>query len=175
MNRKTHENYILDYFDVNTWINYNLSPPVSKNRLIAESKSKGSGPASANEPKFSTTFEEAKEYLDRTLKRTKKFLLELEYDESKHYPQLAVVYGNEVPTVRGIRVGDPEGIVRGEYDDFYYGPGDGVVNHKWLMPERRGFPVKARISSDKGHISLLGDLDAMEKALNAIIQTEQHK
>lgn len=165
INRKTLENIRLDYFDVETWIEYNLSPPIAKERLLEEMRK---GP-DYDEQKYSTTFDEAKDYLERTLKRNKKFLLELEYDPTKEYPPLAMVYGNQVPTVRGVRVDSPDGIRRGEYDDFFYGPGDGVVNHKWLMPEKRGFPVNAKISSDKGHISLMCDFEAMEKALEALV------
>ena len=191
IDKKTHKKYNLDYFDPEVWTEFNLSPLVSKERKKAHGRRKSLENESQQKPthllnidmkrsasvkthskqseEFHATYEESMDYLSRTLKRTKKFLKELEYDPSKKYPPLAIVYGNEVPTVRGARVSGLQGIKDGEYDDFYYGPGDGVVHHKWLMPERRGFPVEAKIASEEGHISLLTDLPAMAEALNAIL------
>jgi len=191
VNKKTYEKYNLDYFDPQIWSDYNLSPLVSKNRKkprerrgsfenethqkptnllsIDMKRSSSVMPHTKTSEEFQATYEESMDYLARTLKRTKKFLQELQYDHTKKYPPLAIVYGNEVPTVRGVRVNGLQDIKDGEYDDFYYGPGDGVVHHKWLMPERRGFPVEAKIASEEGHVSLLTDLTAMGEALHAIL------
>lgn len=199
IDKKTNEKYNLDYFDPEVWSEYNLSPLVSKDRKKSKER-RGSFEHTTHEKPthllnidmkrsssllqhkqssndFHATYEESMDYLTRTLKRTKNFLDDLKYDPSKKYPPLAIVYGNEVPTVRGARVNGLQGIKDGEYDDFYYGPGDGVVHHKWLMPEKRGFPVDAKIASEEGHISLLTDLPAMAEALNTIIHSrssEQH-
>lgn len=153
IDRETDEQYNLDFFDVETWKEYNLSPLVSKERSGV----------------FVTSYEESVEYLERTLKRTRKFVDELVCDPEKKYPPMAIVYGNEVPTVRGCRVNGPEGIKMGDYEDFYYGPGDGVVHHKWLMPERYNFPVVAKFASPLGHISLMTDLPVMAEALSAVL------
>lgn len=191
IDKKTHQKYNLDYFDPEVWCEFNLSPLVSKERKKPKNRRKSLEHASHQKPtnllnidmkrsvsvkthskssdEFHATYEESMDYLSRTLKRTKKFLDELEYDPSKKYPPLAIVYGNEVPTVRGARVDGLQEIKDGDYYDFYYGPGDGVVHHKWLMPERRGFPVEAKITSQEGHISLLTDLPAIGEALNAIL------
>lgn len=126
-----------------------------------------------NDSEFRTSYEISLKYLERTLKSTKKYLESLEYRPNKEYPPLAIVYGNKVPTIRGCKVNGIEGIRDGQYDDFYYGPGDGVVHYKWLLPERRGFPVVAKIASDTGHVSLMTDLDAIAKAFISIIESEK--
>ena len=142
-----------------------------------ESSNSYSSHASSNESsemrEFGASFEESYDYLVRTLKRTKNFLESLEYKESKHYPPLVIVYGNKIPTVAGSRVKGVKGIVDGDYADMYYGPGDGVVHYRWLLPERKGFPVTAKIASPTGHISLMTDMKSMAKALISIFDEEK--
>ena len=122
---------------------------------------------------FDASFEESYDYLVRTLKRTKNFLESLEYKESKDYPPLVIVYGNKIPTVAGSRVKGVKGIVDGDYSDLYYGPGDGVVHYRWLLPEKKGFPVTAKIASPTGHVSLMTDMKSMAKALISIFDEEK--
>ncbi|CAI4034496.1 hypothetical protein SMKI_10G2890 [Saccharomyces mikatae IFO 1815] len=124
---------------------------------------------------FHTSYENCCEYLTRTLKRTKDYLDSLAYDQNKEYPPLAMVYGNKVPTVRGAKVNGIQDIKDGNYEDFYYGPGDGVVHHKWLLPEQRGFPVVCKIASSSGHVSLMTDLKSIAKAFISIVDTEKVK
>lgn len=123
--------------------------------------------------RFVTPYNECLEYLERTLKRAKNFLHSLKHIPGKHYPPLVMVYSKSVPTVRGVKINGLEDIKEGHYDDFYYGPGDGVVHHKWLLPERKGFPVAAKISSACGHVSLLSDLDSMAKAFISLTDAEK--
>lgn len=212
---KTDSNvkYEIDFFDVNTWIKYELSPmvvkPLAKRRATTGSEGgsfnvsdvrnslnnftrdrlKGftfttDVPSSLENGKTNTftlpdqkliSYDEAVEYLDRTLKRTKKFLLELDYDESKAdlYPPLASIYSYSVPTLRGSKVGSREEIRTDIYDDLLFGAGDGVIYHKWLMPEPKGFKVVAKISTDRGHVGLLNDIDAVGRALWAILAKEK--
>ncbi|CCE62088.1 hypothetical protein TPHA_0B04180 [Tetrapisispora phaffii CBS 4417] len=122
---------------------------------------------------FKTSYEDSYSYLKRTLAETKDFLNSLNYIPEKKYPPLAIVYGNKVPTVRGAKVNGLDDIKEGRYFDFYYGPGDGVVHHKWLLPERRGFPVDAKIPSRAGHVSLMTDMKAMGKAFIALVDNEK--
>lgn len=189
----TNERYDLDYFDPQTWVDYELSPLVAKSRLakLKKKRRKSSVELSRaaalsavelhrstsmrttdSDDQFRTSYEDSLDYLKRTLHRTKQFLTSLDYDPAVQYPPMATVYGDMVPTVRGARVKGRQGIVDGDYSDFYYGPGDGVVHHKWLMPERRGFPVVGKFASELGHISLMTDFPVMGAALAAILRAE---
>lgn len=246
-NKHTREWYDIDYFDPDSWVEYNLNPLVSSYRknkssesppeeLVAEHgasdsimgvhlsplslgsrfkripaginrKSKPSmltnlqmqkryktgrlspaSPASDDswlDFKFSFSFEEAYNYLCETLKRTKEFILGLDYDEKlkDKYPPLAVVYGNSVPSVRGSYVEDRQDIKDGNYYEFFYGAGDGVVNLRWLMPERKGFSmhdaasgeghIVGKFPTDAGHVNLMSDLEVMARALNAIVEADK--
>jgi hypothetical protein len=209
--------YDLDFFDVNTWIKYELSPLVVKNSIHVSSahavktsetisrnytdvkitinnitrdlrsRTFGSEPVKTSESSETETKTftlpdqqklepaEAIEYLDRTLKRTKKFLLELEYDPAKAnlYPPLASLYSYSVPTLKGSKVDNVDGIRTDTYDDLLFGAGDGVIYHKWTMPEPKGFSVVARVATDRGHVGLLNDVDAAGRALAAILEAEQ--
>ncbi|SCV03225.1 LANO_0G02916g1_1 [Lachancea nothofagi CBS 11611] len=189
-NKDTLERYDLDFFDPDVWGEYNLSPLVDKERLNDEDVVKVASPdrekfsliphvdmmrslSSNNEPiTFTTPYNKCREYLKRTLKETRKFLEDLEYAPNKQYPPLAIVYGNRIPTVRGAKVANREQIKIGAYDEFYYGPGDGVVHHKWLLPETRGFPVVAKIASECAHVSLMTDFEAMAKAFISLVDSE---
>lgn len=215
--------YDLDFFDVNTWIEYGFSPCVNKSLEIRRTQTNSRPPpiqpppdeaqerqqppiAKANDyigrqpggsesqssgtiqtRKRADTFnspnpelikyEDAVEYLDRALKRTKKFLHELEYDENKRndYPPLAVVYGYAVPTLRGARVEGLQGIKDGDYSDLVFGAGDGVVYQKSLLPADIGFDIVAKVPSQRGHVSLLNDTDGVGKALKAILDEEKNR
>lgn len=126
-----------------------------------------------DDSEFKTSYEDSVEYLKRTLAKTKEYAESLEYIPGKEYPPLAIVYGNKVPTVRGCKVDGIKDIVDGRYDDFYYGPGDGVVHYKWLLPERKGFPVVCKVASDTGHVSLMTDLNSIAKAFISIVEAEK--
>lgn len=122
---------------------------------------------------FRTPYDDSLYYLERTLRRAKAYIESLDHVEGKQYPPLIIVYSKSVPTVRGVKISSLSDIKNGNYNDFYYGPGDGVVHHKWLLPEQKGFPVAAKIDSSCGHVSLLSDLDAMAKALVSLVDEEK--
>lgn len=135
---------------------------------------------------FSFTFTEAYDYLSETLKLTKEYMLGLNYrpELKNKYPPLAVVYGNTVPSVRGSNVGSEDDIKNGDYYEFFYGRGDGVVHLRWLMPEQKGFElynhrtgegqIVGKFESDGGHVNLMTDFKVMGKALNSIVEAEKH-
>lgn len=57
------------------------------------------------------------------------------------------------------------------YDDLLFHSGDGVVLAREAMPPAGYEIVKGgRVSSDRGHITLLGDLAAVGKALEAVVR-----
>ncbi|KAG7832910.1 hypothetical protein KL943_004358 [Ogataea angusta] len=170
--KNTGELYNIDFFDPKNWIEYNLSPIVSSIRLAQEA-GKPVPPHVKQQSRFAISFDEAYDYLCRTLKRTSEFLDSLEYDESREYPPMAVVYGNAVPSVRYSLVDGVDEIKMGHYYHFFYGPGDGVTNQKWVFPENRGYPLVGKFNSTLGHVALLTDLDCIGKAMLAIVRAEQ--
>jgi hypothetical protein len=113
-------------------------------------------------------------YLGRTLAEIKKFKLELhfrpELSESNRYPPLAVIYGKSIPTVFGAKVDGREGIpCLDVYDNLAFASGDGVVlAREAMLPEGYKTVYGGRISTDRGHVTLLGDLNAVGRAIEAV-------
>lgn len=114
-------------------------------------------------------------YLRRTLAQTKAFRAELAHNPSHEaaniYPPIAVLYGKDIPTVYAARV-NAGGIPHADaYDDLVFHSGDGVVLARESMPPA-GYEIVrgGRVSSDRGHITLLGDLSAVGRALEAIVR-----
>ncbi|KAL7666022.1 AB hydrolase-1 domain-containing protein [[Candida] zeylanoides] len=286
VNRRTKEFYDLDYFNPDTWVEYNLSPLVAKRRKLQEasddasaassstvvdSKTSASASASASaspvpatastastvaatplapvpqrarsessfasiadnistlgsrirsctpsivrkrthrtgsplrghtppqpldravsperaleleDEEYTTSFAQAYRYLSESLARAKAFVLGLNYNPALEevYPPLVVVYGNQVPSVRGSYVDSIDDIKRGNYYHFYYGHGDGVIHQRWLMPQMKGFDffdpesghgqIVGKFASACGHVNLMTDLDAMARALHAVVEAE---
>lgn len=150
----------------------NAAPIINNNNFSSLDTQFGKDPE-FDEDDFLTPYEDSVEYLKHVLKSTKKFHDYLKFDPNKKYPPLVVVYGNKIPTIRGAKVNSLQDIKDGKYNDFYYGAGDGVIHQRWLLPERAGFPVEAKIASNTGHVSLMSDLDSMAKAFVALRQAEK--
>jgi hypothetical protein len=115
-------------------------------------------------------------YLTRTLAETKQFKSELYYrpelSESNRYPPLALIYGKHIPTCCGAKVDGIDSIPCSDvYDNLAFASGDGVCLAKEAMLPA-GYKVcnGGRISSDRGHVTLLGDLNAVGRALESIIR-----
>ncbi|KAI1435749.1 hypothetical protein GGR50DRAFT_693821 [Xylaria sp. CBS 124048] len=115
-------------------------------------------------------------YLKRTLRNTKRFRAETyyrpEHTETNSYPPLAVIYGKDIPTVWAAHVACREAIACSDaYDDLVFRSGDGVVLAKEAMlPEGYEIVKGGRISTDRGHITILGDLESVGRALQAVIR-----
>jgi hypothetical protein len=109
-------------------------------------------------------------YLERVLAETKKFKEELVHNPEHNYPPTAVLFGKAYPTVFGCRVAGREGIKRSDaYDDLIFGSGDGVVLARAAqVPEGYEVVKGGVVSSERGHIGLLGDLEALGKCLNTV-------
>lgn len=115
-------------------------------------------------------------YLTRVLADTKRFREETKYRpehtlENK-YPPFAVIYGKEVPTVWAVSVTSREQISCADaYDDLMFRSGDGVVlAREAMLPEGYELVKEGRISTDRGHITMLGDLEAVGRALLAVMR-----
>lgn len=115
-------------------------------------------------------------YLTRTLAETKRFRAELQHNPQHQaagaYPPIAVIYGKGTPTCLGARVAAREAIPCADvYDHLAFGSGDGVVLARWAMPPN-GYEIVrgGRISTDKGHISILGDFQAVGRAVMSVLR-----
>jgi pimeloyl-ACP methyl ester carboxylesterase len=120
--------------------------------------------------------EDAITYLRRTLAETLRFKQELhfrsEHDENNAYPPLAVIYGKSVPTLCGARVLGRDSIMRTDaYDDLAFASGDGVcLAREAMLPKGHKIVKNGRVSSDRGHVTLLGDLEGVGKCIDAVIE-----
>ena len=118
-------------------------------------------------------------YLTRTLAETKQFRAELahrpEHTEANIYPPLAVIYGKGTPTVYAARVGSRAAIACADaYDDLVFRTGDGVVlTSEALLPPGYHYVRDGYVSTDRGHVGMLGDLNAVGKALAAVVRGRQ--
>jgi hypothetical protein len=134
--------------------------------------SKEANPATA----VTIPYDKAVEYLARTLAEVKTFKQELAHNPahtaSNAYPPVALIYGKSTPTVVGAKVESREAIKRADvYDELAFGSGDGVVLARAAMvPEGYSVVRGGVVSSDRGHVTLLGDLEAVGRCLHAVIQ-----
>ncbi|KAF3926173.1 hypothetical protein ABW21_db0204736 [Orbilia brochopaga] len=112
-------------------------------------------------------------YLKTTLAETKRFRAELAFQESlaEQYPPTAVLYSKTTPTVKAARVNGREGIKSTGYNDLLFGAGDGVVLAREAMLPH-GYVCVKRVHCDRGHISLLGDLDAVGRCIAALLDAK---
>lgn len=117
---------------------------------------------------------EAMEYLQRTLSEVLQFKKELAFNPShqseNRYPPFAVLYGKAVPTVYGARVWSREQIKHQDaYDDLAFAAGDGVVlASASMLPPNYRIIKGGLVKSERGHVSLLGDLDRVGQCLSAL-------
>ena len=120
--------------------------------------------------------DEAIAYLSRTLREVRAFKAELafkpEHDSCNVYPPLAYMFAKSTPTVFGARVASRASIKYTDaYDDLAFAAGDGVVLASAAMPPRGYRCVKnGKVETDRGHVGLLGDIEGVGKALQAIIE-----
>ncbi|GAB1320468.1 hypothetical protein MFIFM68171_10678 [Madurella fahalii] len=115
-------------------------------------------------------------YLARTLAETKRFRAELahrpSHQEANAYPPLAVIYAKDIPTTYAASVAGREGIACADaYDDLLFRSGDGVVlAREAMLPPGYELVRDGRICTDRGHITMLGDLSAVGRALAALVR-----
>lgn len=113
-------------------------------------------------------------YLTRTLAQTLAFKQQLSFSpthaSSNVYPPLSILYSTSVPTVLAARVSSREAIKCADaYDDLAFASGDGVCLAKAAMVPAGYKLVKGgMVRTERGHVGLLGDLEAVGKCLLAI-------
>ncbi|KAM0458741.1 hypothetical protein ACHAPV_005730 [Trichoderma viride] len=116
------------------------------------------------------------EYLTRTLASIKQFRSELVHNQAHQdanaYPPLAVIYGKSIPTVYAAHVNGRDAIACSDaYDELVFRPGDGVVlARESMLPEGYSIAKGGRVSTDRGHVSILTDMPALGKALGALMK-----
>lgn len=118
-------------------------------------------------------------YLTRMLASVKKFKQELVFHaphaDANVYPPAAVIYGKTTPTVYGAKVVSREAIKHADaYDNLAFASGDGVVLAKAAMlPDGYQVARGGLVSSERGHVTLLGDLEAVGRCLRAVISARK--
>ena len=153
---------------------------------VANSVSAGSidpqmGPSSAlldhsNTSQSTIPLPDALAYLKRTLDQTLAFKSEMahkpDYTSQNRYPPFGVLYATNTPTVAAARVASRDGIRRADaYDDLQFGSGDGVCLARAAMLPPGYVCVKGgRVRTERGHVGLLGDLEAVGKLLAAVVE-----
>ncbi|KAJ4335180.1 hypothetical protein N0V87_006334 [Didymella glomerata] len=123
--------------------------------------------------------DDAIKYLTRVLAETKRFKEELAHEvrhtEANAYPPIALMYGKSTPTVYGAKVESREAIARADvYDELAFASGDGVVLARAAMvPEGYSVVRGGVVSSDRGHVTLLGDLEGVGRCLHAVMRARR--
>lgn len=146
---------------------------------IPQAEGSSTHPASSVATTVTISQEDAMAYLERTLASVKKFKEELAFRPphaaANMYPPAAVIYGKSTPTVYGAKVSGREGIKHADaYDNLAFASGDGVVLARAAMvPEGYSVVKKGVISSERGHVTLLGDLEAVGRCLGAIMEARR--
>ena len=152
------------------------SDVLSPNSVTLDMQMNGSPP-----PVTNTTIprDKALAYLERTLAETLRFKRALAHNPghqaANSYPPHAVLYSTSMPTVYGARVGGRDGIRRADaYDNLAFASGDGVVLARAAMLPR-GYRVAegGRVRTERGHVGMLSDLEAVGKCLLAIVQSRR--
>ena len=139
------------------------------------------GPSSSsnnhgNAPQSTIPLPDALAYLKRTLDQTIAFKSEMAHNpdhaSKNRYPPLAILYANNTPTVAAARVASRDGIRRADaYDDLQFGSGDGVcLARAAMLPSGYVYAKGGKVRTERGHVGLLGDLEAIGKLLAAVIE-----
>lgn len=155
----------------------NMAPQMDPSST-APSKNSTDTPNSDPNTSIATTVtiprDQAIAYLTRILASVKKFKEELFFHhphaEANIYPPAAVIYGKTTPTVYGAKVTSREAIKHASaYDNLAFASGDGVVLAKAAMlPDGYHVARGGLVSSERGHVTLLGDLEAVGRCLRAV-------
>ncbi|KAI4123298.1 MAG: hypothetical protein LQ338_005323 [Usnochroma carphineum] len=118
----------------------------------------------------------AEQYLTRTLTEVVRFKEELKFisecAEWNVYPPLSILYSRSIPTVYGARVASRAAIQCSDaYDDLAFADGDGVcLARAAMLPKGYEYAAGGKVKTERGHVGLLGDLEAVGKCLMSIME-----
>ena len=137
-------------------------------------------PSNSSSTACTIPLQDAVAYLDRTLNETLVFRSQLAHNPfhaaENLYPPNSLLYATNTPTVAAARVSSREAISRADaYDDLQFASGDGVCLAKAAMlPEGYRCAEGGRIRTERGHVGLLGDLEAVGRCLLAMIRDRRN-
>ena len=151
------------------------------NAASARSLDPQMGPSSTatdngNAPQSTIPLPDALAYLERTLDQTIAFKSEMahnpQHTSKNRYPPLGILYATNTPTVAAARVASRDGIrCMDAYDDLQFGSGDGVcLARAAMLPPGYVCAKGGRVRTERGHVGLLGDLEAVGKLLTALVE-----
>ena len=82
------------------------------------------------------------------------------------------MYGRDVPTVYAVRVAGRDAIARADaFNDLVFRGGDGVVLARAAMlPDGYSLVRGGKVLTDRGHMTMLGDLAGVGRALAAVVR-----
>ena len=85
---------------------------------------------------------------------------------------LAILYATNTPTVAAARVASRDGIrCTDAYDDLQFASGDGVcLARAAMLPPGYICAKGGKVKTERGHVGLLGDLEAVGKLLVAVME-----
>ena len=135
-----------------------------------------SSPNNSNGSQSTIPLPDALAYLKRTLDQTIAFKSELAHDadhaSGNRYPPLAILYATNTPTVAAARVASRDGIrCTDAYDDLQFASGDGVcLARAAMLPPGYICAKGGKVKTERGHVGLLGDLEAVGKLLVAVME-----
>ncbi|KFY21178.1 hypothetical protein V491_03099, partial [Pseudogymnoascus sp. VKM F-3775] len=115
-------------------------------------------------------------YLERILPVIRQFKMELAHipdtEAANKYPPLAIIYAKNTPTVCAAKVDGRDAIPCADvYDDLAFASGDGVCLAKDAqLPYGYRYVFGGRIRTERGHVTMLGDLEAVGKAIEAVFR-----
>lgn len=161
-----------------------VTSPLRKRKKSKKQSSDASPPASGS-PTTPTTPQSASmtvtiprsaaiAYLTRILPVIRQFKVELAHrpytEAANKYPPLAILYAKNTPTVCGAKVDSREAIACADvYNDLAFASGDGVCLAKDAqLPHGYRYVRDGRIRTKRGHVTMLGDLEAVGRAIEAV-------
>ncbi|KAL9026764.1 MAG: hypothetical protein Q9196_004622 [Gyalolechia fulgens] len=150
------------------------TPAAADRNAIIDNQIFSSG--SSDPPRSTIPLPKAESYLTRTLADTARFKTELrfivQYARLNLYPPLSVLYSTSVPTVSRARVTSREAIKCSDaYDNLAFASGDGVcLARAAMLPEGYRHVAGGKIRTERGHVGLLGDLEAVGKCLLSVLE-----
>ena len=129
---------------------------------------------SSDEQKITIPLPVALNYLKPTLDQTLAFKKETyfrpELEEANLYPPISILYSTDTPTPFAAKVAGRNAIRHKDaYERLIYHSGAGVVLARAAMaPEGYKVVRHGKIRTNRGHVGLLGDLEAIGRCLSAV-------